>query len=69
MISQDILEKKVTTKKIAEEYNISCPTISRWVSEYHRYGSPRIAQQLYDEGIETNKRVVAVLMRGMNLCL
>ncbi|MBC1487493.1 transposase [Listeria sp. FSL L7-1485] len=33
-----------------------------------RYGSPRIAQQPYDEGIETNKRVVAVLMRGMNLC-
>ncbi|OEH82866.1 transposase [Enterococcus rivorum] len=33
-----------------------------------RYGSPRIAQQLYDEGIETNKRVVAVLMRGINLC-
>ncbi|WP_369931508.1 hypothetical protein [Listeria ivanovii] len=27
-----------------------------------------MAQQLYDEGIETNKRVVAVLMRGMNLC-
>ncbi|EJY23756.1 hypothetical protein HMPREF1356_00690 [Enterococcus faecium C1904] len=37
-ISQDILEKKVTTKKIAEEYNISRPTISRWVSEYRRYG-------------------------------
>lgn len=33
-----------------------------------RYGSPRIALQLYDEGIETNKRVVAVLMRKMNLC-
>ncbi|HFE9852349.1 IS3 family transposase [Enterococcus sp. DIV1420a] len=33
-----------------------------------RYGSPRIAQQLYDEGIETNKHVVAVLMREMNLC-
>ncbi|MBL1228793.1 transposase [Enterococcus sp. BWB1-3] len=27
-----------------------------------RYGSPRIAQQFYDEGIKTNKRVVAVLM-------
>lgn len=33
-----------------------------------RYGSPRIALQLYDEGIETNKRVVAVLMRKMDLC-
>lgn len=33
-----------------------------------RYGSPRIALQLYDEGIETNKRVVATLMRKMGLC-
>ena len=33
-----------------------------------RYGSPRIALQLYEEGIETNKRVVAMLMRKMNLC-
>lgn len=31
------------------------------------YGSPRIAQQLYDEGIETNKRVVAILMQRENL--
>lgn len=33
-----------------------------------RYGSPRITLQLYDEGIETNKRVVAQLMRKMGLC-
>lgn len=32
-----------------------------------RYGSPRIAQQLYDEGIETNKRVVAMLMQRAGL--
>ena len=44
-ISQDILEKKVTTKKIAEEYNISRPTISRWVSEYRRYGKNAFAGQ------------------------
>ena len=31
-----------------------------------RYGSPGITQKLYDE--EINKRVVAVLMREMNLC-
>ena len=31
------------------------------------YGSPRIAQQLYDEGIETNKRVVAELMQKAGL--
>jgi transposase len=45
-ISQDILEKKVTTKKIAEEYNISRPTISRWVSEYRRYGKNAFAGQV-----------------------
>ncbi|WP_412059227.1 hypothetical protein [Enterococcus faecium] len=27
-----------------------------------------MTQKLYDEGIEINKRVVAVLMREMNLC-
>ncbi|WP_202574190.1 IS3 family transposase [Enterococcus faecalis] len=32
-----------------------------------QYGSSRITQQFYNEGIETNKRVVAVLMREMNL--
>ena len=32
------------------------------------YGSPRIALQLYDEGSETNKRVVARLMRELCLC-
>jgi len=31
------------------------------------YGSPRITQQLYDEGIETNKRVVAELMQKTGL--
>ena len=32
-----------------------------------RYGSPRIAQQLYQEGIETNKRTVAMLMQRAQL--
>ncbi len=32
-----------------------------------RYGSPRIALQLFNEGIETNKRVVAEIMRDNNL--
>ena len=44
-ISQNLLEKKVTTKRIAEEYNISRPTISRWVSEYRRYGKNAFAGQ------------------------
>lgn len=33
-----------------------------------RYGSPRIVLALLDEGINTNIRVVAKLMREMNLC-
>ncbi|WP_412102579.1 IS3 family transposase [Oligella urethralis] len=39
------------------------------VFEQHkgRYGSPRIALQLYAEGIETNKRVVAMLMQRAGL--
>ena len=32
-----------------------------------RYGSPRIARQLYEEGIETNKRTVAMLMQRAGL--
>ncbi|MBC1515424.1 transposase [Listeria immobilis] len=44
-ISQDILEKKVTIKRISEEYNISRPTISRWFSEYHRYEKKAFAGQ------------------------
>lgn len=32
-----------------------------------RYGSPRIALTLYNEGIETNKRVVAMLMQRAGL--
>lgn len=39
------------------------------VYKQHRgnYGSPRIAQQLYEEGIQTNKRVVAMLMQRAGL--
>ena len=33
-----------------------------------RYGSPRIVLALLEEGIDTNIRVVAKLMREMNLC-
>ncbi|OTO20161.1 hypothetical protein A5875_001510 [Enterococcus sp. 3H8_DIV0648] len=42
-VSKDILEKKVTIKGISEEYNISHPTISRWVSEYRRNGNKAFA--------------------------
>lgn len=44
-ISQNLLVKKVTTERITEEYNISRPTISRWVSEYRRYGKNAFAGQ------------------------
>lgn len=43
--------------------------IKRTFDEHHgRYGSPRIALALLEEGINTNKRVVAKLMREINLC-
>ncbi len=42
--------------------------IKRVFSQHEgRYGSPRIAIQLYDEGIETNKRVVSILMQKAGL--
>ncbi|HFE9852350.1 TPA: transposase [Enterococcus faecalis] len=44
-ISQDILEKKVTIKRLSEEYSISRPTIARWISEYRRYGKNAFAGQ------------------------
>lgn len=33
-----------------------------------RYGSPRIALQLYEEGIKTKQRVVAAMMRKIGFC-
>ncbi|WP_236671904.1 helix-turn-helix domain-containing protein [Enterococcus sp. BWB1-3] len=37
-VSQDIFENNDTVKTVSEEYTISRPTVSRWVSEYRRYG-------------------------------
>ncbi len=43
--------------------------IKRTFKEHHgRYGSPRVVLALLNEGINTNIRVVAKLMRDMNLC-
>ena len=56
--SQRKLRHEFLSKEIKRVYN----------QHKGRYGSPRIALQLYKEGIETNKRVVAVLMREMRLC-
>lgn len=62
-ISQALLEKKVTTKRIAEEYNISRPTISRWVSEYRRYGKNAFAGNEKDYLI---KQISTFLNRKIN---
>lgn len=61
------LKRKPSQTKLRHEF--LSKEIKRIYHEHKgRYGSPRIALQLYEEGIETNKRVVAVLMRKMRLC-
>lgn len=61
------LNRKPSKRSLIHEY--LSDEIQRVFYEHKgRYGSPRIALQLYDEGIETNKRVVALLMNKRNLC-
>ncbi len=61
------IKRKPSNRALIHEYLSN--EIKRVFYEHKgRYGSPRIALHLYDEGIETNKRVVAMLMRKMNLC-
>lgn len=38
-IMQQIIDKKSTVSSFASEYNISRPIVSRWVSEFNRYGN------------------------------
>ena len=38
-IIKQINNKQTTVSSVASEYGISRPIISRWVSEYHRYGN------------------------------
>ena len=38
-IAKQINNKQITVSSVASEYGISRPIISRWVSEYNRYGS------------------------------
>ena len=37
-ISKQIVDKKTTVSAVSAEYNISRPIVSRWVSEFNRYG-------------------------------
>lgn len=37
-VVQEINAKKGTVKAISDEYSIARPIVSRWVSEYRRYG-------------------------------
>jgi len=59
-------KRKLSATKLKHEYLTI--EIQRVFNQHKgNYGSPRIAQQLYDEGIETNKRVVAELMQKAGL--
>ncbi len=61
------LSRSPSNRQLIHEYLQA--EIKRVFTEHNgRYGSPRIALQLYNEGINTNKRVVAMLMCKMNLC-
>lgn len=56
------------TSKRKLKHQFLSQEIYRVFRQHHgNYGSPRIAQQLFDEGIQTNKRVVAVLMQRAGL--
>ena len=62
----DWLKRKPSSLKLRHEYLTK--EVKRVFNQHNgNYGSPRIAQQLYDEGIETNKRVVAMLMQRASL--
>lgn len=37
-IARQITEKEITVSEVALEYKISRPIVSRWVSEFNRYG-------------------------------
>ncbi len=38
-ICRKINKKEITVTEVANEYNISRPIVSRWVSEFNRYGN------------------------------
>ncbi|MFV0424224.1 MAG: IS3 family transposase [Bacilli bacterium] len=58
--------RRKSKTQIKREY-IESQVIRVYKEHKGRYGSPRIANQLYEEGIETNKRVVAELMAKNSL--
>ena len=42
-IASQIVAKKTTVSAVASEYKISRPIVSRWVSEFNRYGNQAFA--------------------------
>ena len=38
-IAKQIVNKEITVSQVAMDYHISRPIISRWVSEFNRYGN------------------------------
>lgn len=60
------LKKKKSKTTLKHEYLTK--EIRRVFYEHDQnYGSPRIALQLYNEGIKTNERIVAIIMRKEGL--
>ena len=60
--------RKIQKYLLALRHEYLTNEIVKVFKKHHgRYGSPRVAKELYDKGIETNKRVVARLMRDNNL--
>ncbi len=62
----EFLHRKPSKRELHHEYLIK--EIKRIYKEHKgRYGSPRIALQMYMEGIETNKKTIAKLMQKEGL--
>lgn len=61
------MEKKTKSRLALRHEYLTNEIIKVFKKHHGRYGSPRVAKELYDKGIETNKRVVARLMRDNNL--
>jgi len=44
-IAKQIVNKETTVSQVAVEYHISRPIISRWLSEFNRYGNQAFSGQ------------------------
>lgn len=47
-VAQEIETEKVPVKAVLDEYSIARPIVSRWVSEYRRYGKKLLLEKEKD---------------------